>query len=419
MLHLNDMPKTENKWGNYILRCWVVAGLAAFSSGNAHAQGGFGGDDKNFGVRLTAGSTYDSNVVRATEAEPGVAGFDKADIRFTPAVAVDVTAPFGKQSVFVTGSAGYDFYRRNKQLNRERVALTGGLNLSAGQGCSGRVAFDYGRQQSDFGDFRRLVRVVNATERRGVSLNASCGSVVGLRPSLGYRREEVANSDVSRRQGDYQSNTITASIGYVRPSFGEASIYGSYRRGSYPERRTLGASPVSEKIDVFSGGVNFSRAIGRSLRGTVSAGYSKVDPNLPGVQAYGGISYSADLAWRPVDRLNLSIGASKDVQQSSTLDVSFSIAQNYRLNGSYALGRDIRVNFGVSHAKRQYRESPLIPLLSARTGDKSFQVSGGAVYTPRGRISFVLDVTGGKRSSGNRQFGYSNFVTSLGVRYGL
>ena len=34
---------------------------------------------------------------------------------------------FGPQELFLKGSAGYDFYARNKQLNSQDINLTGGV----------------------------------------------------------------------------------------------------------------------------------------------------------------------------------------------------------------------------------------------------------------------------------------------------
>src|SRR5687767_5902123 len=76
-------------------------------------------------VRLGVVALYDDNLLRTNRLR---GGFDDAeDTRITPTLSVDLDRRLGgRHRLFLKGDAGYDFYRRNEQLNAERIALEGG-----------------------------------------------------------------------------------------------------------------------------------------------------------------------------------------------------------------------------------------------------------------------------------------------------
>jgi hypothetical protein len=87
-------------------------------------------------VRISATDTYDHNVLRLDKATATPTGFARSDYRFTPSIDIDIVQPVGLQSVFLSGNAGYDFYKRNSRLERERINLVGGADLRIGGDCA-------------------------------------------------------------------------------------------------------------------------------------------------------------------------------------------------------------------------------------------------------------------------------------------
>jgi hypothetical protein len=397
---------------NIAFGCACLAGSMVSSNAEARPAD----VDRHATVDFSLLEAYDSDVLRAPENLPAPANVSKSDFRITPSVQLDVRLPVGRQSVFVKSAIGYDFYHNNRQLNRERISVDGGVDLSAAS-CNSHITASAGRRQSDLGDVFGLTRTKNAETRLGYGVNLSCGGIIGLRPTLGYEYQDVQNDDILRSRGNFRSRTYSASIAYVRPTFGEFSIYGSYRRGSYPGRLVFG-SFQPERIKVYSAGLRFSRDIGSRIKGTISAGYTIVDPNLAGVARFKGASWSADVNWRVTDRLQTNFLFARSAEQSNLLDVSYSINDNYQFNATYGLTPTVQLSMGASYLTRNFRNTPLIPGSEFRGADRLAQVRGGVRFHPAGRFSYSFDVTGANRRSDTGRLDYRNVFAGLTIRFG-
>ena len=106
---------------------------------------------RQFSISPQLREEYDDNVLRLPDNATIPTGFRRTDYRVSPRVQINIRRPIGRQSVFLRGIVGYDFYRYNKQLERERIELTGGGSLSTGS-CTANGEISYSRRQSDLAD---------------------------------------------------------------------------------------------------------------------------------------------------------------------------------------------------------------------------------------------------------------------------
>lgn len=372
--------------------------------------------ERRVDIDLTTRLEYDSNVLRRPEFAAIPEGLERDDIRITPGVAVDIQLPISRQSLFLSGSVGYDFFMNNSHLNRERFDLVGGANVTAGGSCTGQLTGSYTRQQSDLGYLFAVDQLENAEQLAGYGIRLQCGGGIGLSPGLGYRHETATNSLSQRQQNDYSTDIYEADIGYQRPSFGRLSVFGTYAETEFENRVIDG---VRDGVEVYSTGLRFQREIGSRLRGTVSGGYTWVKPRLPGVAEFSGISYSADLTYTPSDRLRTTIGFSREAQLSSLLDISYSISENYRFDGQYAFGPRLSLLFGLQYATRSFELSPQFPALVPQTGDKSYQAFVGVRRQWNDRFATDLDFAQERRDSDNPLLDYRSTRVGLTVRMTL
>lgn len=390
---------------------WSI-GVALLSwSQVAGAQSGT--PERNVDIQLTNRVLYDSNLLRRPAGFNGSDDRERDDFRITPGVSFDILLPVSRQSVFLAGEIGYDFYARNTQLNRERMSLAGGANLAAG-GCTSQITADYSRQQSDLADLFIVGGLKNTEERRGVGARLTCGGAFGITPGLGFRHETAKNSDPDRQRSNYTTNSYDADIGYSRPTFGRLAVFGRYSDSSYPNREFMG---VEDGVEVYSTGVSFQREIGSRLRGSISGGYTWVKPKLPGAGEFNGVSYSADTTYMPTDRLRTTIGFSREAQLSNLLDISYSITDNYRFDGEYAFGPRLRLTFGTSYSERDFEQSPLFPSSVLQTGDKSYLTYVGLSRQWNDRLSSNLDLSQERRDSDNPLIDYKS--TRVGLTLSL
>jgi Putative beta-barrel porin 2 len=394
----------------------VFGATASALAGAANAQTAIPVAHNDIRVSLT--DAYETNTLRLSDSMPVPAGFAKNDFRTTPSVDFDLVRPVGLQSGFLKGNLGYDFYRKNKRLERERINVAAGFDLRVGE-CTQHAEIGISRQQSDLRDFTRAVGLRNAERRKAYSVSVGCASLFGLQPRISFDHQAVDNSTAFRKISNFNSNTYGVSLGYVSPVLGEFALFGSYRDGVYPNRFSRGPNPQTDGIEVFNGGLRYSRDIGARFKGNISAGFNKVRPKLAGVRGFSGPSFSAGLVWTASDQLRVTVDVSRQVSQSALLDVSYSIDDSYAIGASYAFNQALRARVGGSYLKRSFKDSPLTQPNLLGGQDRNTQVFGGLDYNPPGRIGFLADVTTARRSSQVNRFSYNYTTVRFGVRIGI
>ncbi|ODU20119.1 MAG: hypothetical protein ABS87_11950 [Sphingomonas sp. SCN 67-18] len=382
-------------------------------AGTASAQ-----SERRVDISVSNRLTYDTNALRATNALANTSTRKGDDFITSPALNVDVLLPVSRQSIYLNGSVGYDFYASNTQFNRERIGLAGGLNLAAGGGCGGVVGGEYSRGEDNLLDYIDGFDPGNVNEQRSYLVRANCSQDIGISSSVGYRHTDSENSSILRRRSNYRSDTIDVSIGYARPTLGVLSVYGDYTNTTYPHRQTLGPSPADDGVEVFGIGLRLERRIGRLLGGSFSAGYTKVRPKLAGVPSFSGPSYSADLTITPGSRTRMTVGVGRRVDQSNLLEISYSITDNLHFSADYSLTDALTLQGGASYVNRRLRQSPLaLPGFAALRNDKNYRVFGGLRYAAARHWSLGSELSYNKRSAGNSLFDYDSAQASLWVSY--
>jgi hypothetical protein len=397
----------------------IVAALLACCGQDALAQSAV---TRDIGVSLSVQQSYEDNVLRQPDNFTVIPGFAREDFRLSPSLDLDIVQPFGRQTLTLQGGIGYDFYRRNTRLERERINLQGKANLAVGANCKPDVGLAFSRQQSDLADFFSITdfRLRNREQRLTFSTGIKCGGVVGFRPGVTFERSVVKNSSFFRRIGNFNQTAVGVSLGYTTPTLGELSLFGNYRRGKYPNRGSFTGRPdVNERVGVYTAGLRLQRDLGERLRGNISLGYTVAEPSVAGTRRFSGISGSADLTAQFGDPLQVVIGYSRSVQQSNQLDVSFTVNDSYSLNASYRLTPRVALTAGASRTERKLRNSPLLLPNLLGENDRSTQISGGVQFTPVGPISFTLN---GAKSIRRSQTGFFDFEASsvtLGINFNI
>jgi Putative beta-barrel porin 2 len=377
---------------------------------------------RRIGVSVGAQEVYEDNVLRQPDVFPVPPGFARNDFRLSPSLNVDIVQPVGRQTLILLGGVGYDFYRRNSRLERERINLQGKINLAVGANCKPELGLTYARQQSDLADFFSITdfRLRNREQRLTFSSGIKCGGIIGLKPGLTFERSVVKNSSFFRRIGNFNSTAVGVSIGYVTPTLGELSLFGNYRRGKYPNRGAFtGRADVNESIGVYTGGLRLQREIGNRLKGNISLGYTVAEPSIAATRRFSGISGSADLTAQLGDPLQVVVGYSRSVQQSNQLNVSFTVNDSYNINTSYVLNPRLVLTAGAARTQRKLRDSPLLSPNLLGSNERTTQFFGGVRFSPAGPISFSLNATKSIRKSQTRFFDYDASSVSLGVNFNI
>lgn len=392
-----------------------------------------GAPTRQISIRAAVDTSYDSNAFglsKAAEARGLAFGRSKDDFQLTPSLLLDIFVPFGRQSVFLRGQVGYDFYLQNSQLNRERIGVNGGANIQVLNNCSTTVSGSYDRQRSNAGDIFAISPIpvvdrVNTQERKSIGLDASCAGAIGISPTFGYRHSENRNTSSYYKLSDSNQDSFDASIGYQRPSLGRIAIYGSYSEGEYINRNVLGLPNIypgipADGVTSYSLGGRFERDIGSRASGAISVGYSWVDPKAVFSRKFRGETYSLNFNLRPTDRLSVDVAATRSTDLSNNVFATFAVTQVYSLNGTYRLNRKVAVNFGSSYQKRDYRQNAqAIDNNTVVSNDKFVRAYTGVVYDLNRRLRLNGLVSQQRRKSDNPFFNYNNTTVSLGASFAL
>ena len=183
----------------------------------------FAADANRINIQAVVTETYDSNISRSNAAVAAERGVTPGDSITEPSIAVDIRVPLSRQSVFLNGSVGYNFYARNTILNSGNINLLGGVDLQV-RNCKGILSGDISYGQSDLQELNAAVtKNINNTEI--LSLSGSCGPAVGFAPTLSLTQTWSGNSSPELKSQNYRDFNVTSGLAYRRPLFGELSAY--------------------------------------------------------------------------------------------------------------------------------------------------------------------------------------------------
>ncbi len=350
-------------------------------------------------VDLSVETLYDSNVAAYGIGNGGRRGFRHSDIIFEPAIHVDLARPIGRETVYIQGSAGYDFYTRNTILNRENINLTGGALAPIGI-CQTTVAGAYSRAQSDLSELAltpsgapTVVQTRNAYQVEEVSGSADCGRATGLTSNAQVSETWTQNSSPVQRYTNARTFSGAAGLGYRRPILGTISLFGAYSQTNYPDRAALAlllGVPVSTGYQTYSGGVRYNRAIGSRLQANGSISYTKLNSEGGLSRGFSGLTYSAGLTYQISPRLGAQALISRATVPSIRLNSTFGLDNIYSGQLSYTMTSRLTLSGGGSIAHDTYNGIPY-PVGFDITDEKIYRVFGNAEYKLTRRISLGLN----------------------------
>ncbi|MFZ4688112.1 MAG: outer membrane beta-barrel protein [Polymorphobacter sp.] len=396
------------------------------------------------GWRLEAGvrSIYDTNILRAGDGIAIRPGSEKEDFRISPTVSAAIGVPVGRQQVFFGATLGRDYYIENTQLDRNRYALGGGINLRAGTRCTATVAADFNSQQVLVSEVAELVP--NLQERFTYGASATCESAVGLGFGGSIRRSEIRNDSFSRNQFDLNSTSYSPNISYALGGIGRFSLSGTFNQVDYPERSVTvpGGMMVRDGVDILSGRFGYQRELGPRLSLTLGVSYLEsqpkpvtvidivgvtVPPAPPGFilgpikrEKFTGLGYDGSISYTPSPRLGVTLSAARNVSASANVGAQYQVTTDFGADIDYKLGRAISVGTGVTYNKRSYFNSfATIDERARRIRDEISRVYGSISYAPVKLYSLSLEVAYQDRNSNPVEFSFNSFSAVLSLRMRL
>jgi hypothetical protein len=362
-------------------------------------------------VRVVTDFVYDSDVLRGRRLLANQRGLVPHDEIIKPALAIDIVRMFGRNSVFVNGAAGYDFYNHDTLLNRERIDAQGGFS-SLIHGCKAMVSGGYARHQSNLEDLQLIV-TKNTETNELIKFDGDCAKQVGIAPQVSVSEEWMSNSAITRRTVDHNSLVATGALAYSQPALGQMSLFGQFEQTQFPNRIIpIGNTILEDQYKLYAGGLRFTHNIGSRIEGEVSVSYTSLQPNLPGVPGFNGLTYAIDVSYKPTTRIQTHAAFSRQTEPSNRAGSSYSIGNLYSGDLTYQFGTRIALNAGASYAIRDFVGSQLVGPVFI-THEQIKRVFGSLRYDVTRRISCTLHAEQRARNANVAQFSYSATIVGL------
>jgi len=380
----------------------ITVGLAvtmAAISTSAAAQ------DRSLKVGIRAQVEHDSNVVLGRDPLGQRDNLTPEDVLFIPSITIDLMQPVGRHSVYLSGSAGYTFYDKNTDLNRERIDVSSGANIALGA-CSVTGDVSYGRGINRVDDPVFVIDARNIREILGVTGGAACQTPSGFGVTAQVAKDCSDNSRAALSEANYESVTYTGGLTYSRPALGTLTLFGSRQNVEYPDRLLPGDYSVD------SVGVTYDRELGARIQGSLTGSYARVEQDghpqigLPGAKQ-NVMSYGAKLSFRVNSRFNLLGSFNRGVNPAVGFEQAYEISNRYRVSANYKIGSRLTATAGFYRVERDPSESAL-PSVAVPTESTLDVASASVRYQQSERLGIELYLEREERDTNLDAYDYTS-----------
>ena len=350
---------------------------------------------RNLTIGLKARAEYDSNVARGSRTLADTTGIRPDDIRYNLAASIDGSMPVGRQSVFLKGDVGYDFYQYNKSLKRERIELLAGSGLSLGP-CRGSAIASYHRAIADEEDLTLADSRSTVQQRTTVGLTESCGLIGNLGQSGSVQHSEITNSGARTLIGS-QTTSVSGGLNYGTPTIGSVGLIGSYTQSHYDQPPTVAVAQTPD-VNIYSVGLQYSRPIGQRLNGSASISRYQVhrEGGAAPSTALGtssdnrGTSWSVGLNYRASSRLSTQISYVSSVGASTRIGAGFQKRQVEEISATYQLSPRLHALLAATSSKRDF-PGATTSVLGVASTEKRDSIRGNLAFDLGRKTKLSLD----------------------------
>lgn len=422
----HDIQKAEKArlTGRFTLSCGMVAlfATAAWTDPALAQRTAFTPRPNTTGrqidVRASAMIEYNDNVVVS---DPRISGRGDGtdDVLAAPSLDLNIVLPRATGTTYLAGSIGYRFYSKYTNLNRQNISLTGGADQRLAS-CLVHGEIGYQSRLSDLSSLYVLDTVdsfKNTEESRRYSADVGCGGPYGLRPTLGYSRTEVRNSQANRKYADSDTDTFTAQLGLQSPSLGTISVFGRYSDSAYIHR-PVPAGGGEDGTKSYSAGVQLERNVSSRFNFRGSVNYTKVDPKLSGTDSFSGVGFDLSALYN-ADLFTVQLVGSRAAQPSVLYFVSYEVMTALSATVTHDISTRTKVSFVASKTWRDYAASNRFAGAPISGNDNMLSLGANASYDATRRLRFMLGAGYDERTSNLRLFKYHakrvNLTASLAL----
>jgi hypothetical protein len=383
--------------------------MPSLAQAQSTEEGNFEQIGVNFDLRHMGNST---RVAPSTAAGRGLVA---ADERLTVGVDLVVNRELGRNTLRLTTNLGYDFYRRNEKLNRERIGaqLDAGINIGS---CLLELSGQVDRRQSDL-DTIALVNlpgtesVRNTQTTQNYRAQGRCGYAFGLRPSVGYEHSVGDNSNILREVSDYTSDRVFGGLAYEHPVVGKINLTYETEDVNFSKRAATPLAAFSGyKLDELR--LRVSRDIGSSLKAEGLLAYNWLKSDNGAAPNFRGVTWRLSGTAKIGSRLQIRGGTERSLRPSLGAEALYSKSSSHDLRATYALSKRFSINGGLVLSKRDYEgaQANFGPLLDK---DKFRRVFAGMTFRASEKLDLGFEAGHEKRDGTGTLYDYDSGYVGL------
>jgi hypothetical protein len=354
-------------------------------------------------------ATYDSNVARR-RTTLGPLPIQKQDEIFRPSGLVNVTKAVGREELFLNGSAGYDFYRVNTFLNRERLNFEGGVNAPLGR-CKSTLSGAFSRHSTDLADVDVIIN--NAESHETIALQGDCSQLIGVAPEFTVSQGWLQNSTTLRSPLNHSDLSFEGGLTYSRPALGQLTAFGNYEHVEFPGALGVPGAANGYGYKVYSGGARLTHNLGARIQGEAQISYEDLQTTIPGSAGFQGVAYSFDVTYKASGKVTTHFIFSRQNEPSNRLGATFVTEEVYSGSVSYQVGARIKLDLAAARKTKDYGAlAPGIAPPSVRN-ETLTEFDGTLNYDLSKRLTASLEFVHDVRDSPTPAFDYTSNRVSV------
>lgn len=372
-------------------RIWVICGAPALAAAGVAAPSIALAQPLRPAIELEARAQWDSNVTRASKALTPVNGLEPGDIRYTLSGTVDTSRRIGRQQAFVQGSVAYDFYQKNKSLERWRADLRTGLSGRLGP-CSGGVNGAYTRSLAELSPISPTDPANSIENIYGYGASTSCPLFGPIGATVAVQQRHVRTTGSLNQTGS-NSTTVSTSVGYISRGFGSLSVIGSYATSEYMRPpRPIAFAPSG--VETYSIGLQYSRPIGSRMTGSANVSYFELSrddgPLNEAITGRGtsGTTWGVNFTYRASSRFSMNASYADSVSATTRIGSAYQNEKRATFGARYRANDRLVFSANASHSDRDFSG---VNLLGIATKEQRIGYGVGLRYELRDNINIALD----------------------------
>jgi hypothetical protein len=376
---------------------------------------------------LFTGVAYDSNVYRSVNAPKNDIFFD-----INPTVVLDYNTARLRLDLYGVGD--FNEYTKVTQLDTSdyNFGLRGQYLISGASTATGSVSYaklteplssssvTAGQQSpSSYNLFDANGQVSFKPNRLGITVGGSVDS-------YGYLNTTVGGHPFGNKDRDNNLYKGFTEVSYDFSPGYSAFIRGTYNNDKYrpgPDRAGILRSSHGFQVD---GGVDL--LLGNLIQGELYAGYVDQDYNhhqtftLPAdplhtprtLHDLSGLDFGANLSWYPTELLTVTLGASRQLQNTTLAGASAGDDRGVVLGANYELTRRIQL---LAHAQYDdtFYKGTAIAGVQPNRDDKTLDLGLGGKWLISHYVYATLNYDHTDRSSTIHAAGYHDDMVMVGI----